>query len=80
VAIFAVEFALIGFVAGLVGTAAGTVLAWVVLTRGMEIVWTWRPLLLAGAPLATAALSVVAGIAASAGALRRRPIEVLRAE
>ncbi len=80
VAIFAVEFALIGFVAGLVGTAAGTVLAWVVLTRGMEIVWTWRPLLLAGAPLATVALSVVAGIAASAGALRRRPIEVLRAE
>jgi putative ABC transport system permease protein len=80
VAIFAVEFALIGFVAGLVGTAGGAVLAWVVLTRGMEIAWTWRPLVLAGAPLATVALSVVAGIAASAGALRRRPIEVLRAE
>jgi len=80
VAIFAVEFALIGFVAGIVGTAGGAVLAWVVLTRGMEIAWTWRPLVLAVAPLATVALSVVAGIAASAGALRRRPIEVLRAE
>ena len=80
VAIFAVEFALIGFVAGIVGTVGGAILAWAVLTRGMEIAWTWRPLLLAGAPLATVALSVVAGIAASAGALRRRPIEVLRAE
>ena len=80
VTIFAVEFALIGFVSGIVGTVGGAVLAWVVLTRGMEIAWTWRPLVLAGAPLATVALSVLAGIAASAGALRRRPIEVLRAE
>ena len=80
VAIFAVEFALTGFVAGIVGTIGGAVLAWVVLTRGMEIAWTWRPLVLAGAPLATIALSVIAGIAASAGALRRRPIEVLRGE
>jgi len=80
VAMFAVEFALIGSVAGTVGTVGGAVLAWAVLTRGMQIAWTWRPLMLAGAPLATVALSVVAGIAASAGALRRRPIEVLRAE
>jgi putative ABC transport system permease protein len=80
VTIFAVEFALIGLVAGIVGTVGGAVLAWVVLTRGMEVTWTWRPLVLAVAPLLTVALSVLAGIAASAGALRRRPIEVLRAE
>jgi putative ABC transport system permease protein len=80
VTIFAVEFALTGLVAGVVGTIGGGVLAWVVLTRGMEIAWTWRPLVLAGAPVATVALSVIAGIAASAGALRRRPIEVLRGE
>jgi len=80
VAIFAVEFALIGLVAGVIGTAGGAVLAWVVLTRGMEIGWTWRPGVLAVAPVATIALSVIAGIAASAGALRRRPIEVLRVE
>ena len=79
-AIFAVEFALSGFVAGVIGTAGGAVMAWFVLTRGMEIAWTWRPSILAGAPVATVALSVLAGIAASAGALRRRPIEVLRAE
>ena len=80
VTIFAVEFGLIGLVSGIIGTTGGAVLAWAVLTRGMEIPWTWRPVVLAGAPLATVALSVVAGIAASAGALRRRPIEALRAD
>lgn len=80
IAIFAVEFALIGAVAGLIGTAGGALLAWGVLTRVMELEWTWRPLVLAAAPLATIALSVLAGIAASSGALRRRPIESLRAE
>ena len=80
VSIFAVEFATIGLVAGTVGTVGGAVLAYVVLTRGMEIPWHWRPWTLAAAPLATVALSVISGIAASAGALRRRPIEVLRAE
>jgi len=80
VAIFAVEFALIGLVAGMIGTAGGAVLAWAVLTRTMEITWTWRPLVLAAAPFATIALSVIAGIAASIGPLRRRPIEVLRAD
>jgi len=80
IGIFAVEFAAIGLVAGIIGTAGGAVLAWGVLTRGMDLEWSWRPLVLAIAPLATALLSVLAGIAASAGALRRRPIEVLRSE
>lgn len=80
VAMFAVEFALIGFVAGVVGTVGGSVLAYFVLTRGMEIDWTWRPLVMLAAPVATIALSILAGVAASSGALRRRPIEVLRTE
>ena len=71
---------MIGLVAGVVGTAGGNVLAWAVLTRVMELPWSWRPWILVAAPLAAGALSIIAGIAASAGALRRRPIEVLRAE
>ena len=80
VAIFAVEFAVLGIVAGLIGTGGGAVLAWGVLTRGMELEWTWRPAVLAAAPFATAILAVAAGVAAGAGALRRRPIEALRAD
>jgi putative ABC transport system permease protein len=77
---FAIEYALIGFVAGLVGTAGGTVLAWGVLTRGMDLEWTWHPQVMAAAPVVTALLAIAAGLTASLGALRRRPIEVLRAE
>jgi len=78
VGVFFVEFALTGLVAGLVGTSGGCLLAWGVLTRAMELEWTWRPLVLVAAPLGTIALSVIAGIAASASALRKRPIEALR--
>jgi putative ABC transport system permease protein len=77
---FSVEFALLGLVAGLVGTVGGGVLAWAVITRGMELPWTWRPGVLLLAPLGAVLLAVAAGITASLGALRKRPIEVLRAE
>src|SRR5262249_55754829 len=66
---FAVEFALVGCVAGIVGSAGGTILAWAVLTRGMDLEWSWHPWVSSAAPLATVFLSVLAGIAASAGAL-----------
>ncbi|HEX6904943.1 MAG TPA: FtsX-like permease family protein [Thermoanaerobaculia bacterium] len=79
-AAFAVEYALIGLVAGLIGTVGGAVLAYGVVTRGFEIPWSFEPLALAVALAAAVALAVVAGLAASLRALERRPIEVLRAE
>ncbi len=78
VATFATEYALTGLVAGLIGTAGGGVLAFFVLTRGMEVSWHGSPLVLVGAVAATVLLSVASGLAASAGALRKRPVEVLR--
>ncbi|HEV7518419.1 MAG TPA: FtsX-like permease family protein, partial [Thermoanaerobaculia bacterium] len=36
---FAVEYALIGLVAGVIGTAGATVLAWAVVTQGFEMRW-----------------------------------------
>ena len=80
VAVFSVEYALIGLVAGAIGSTGGGVLAWAVLTRGMDTPWTLRPAAFAIALGATVALSVLAGIAASLGALSRRPIDVLRTE
>lgn len=79
-ATFAVEYALIGLVAGTIGTLGGTALAWGVVTRGFEIPWKFDPAILALALAASVALAVVAGLAASLRALERRPIEVLRAE
>ncbi len=80
VAVFSVEYALIGLVAGAIGAAGGGVLAWAVLTKGMDTPWRSQPAAFAIALGATVALSVLAGIAASLGALSRRPIDVLRAE
>ncbi|HEY4561913.1 MAG TPA: FtsX-like permease family protein, partial [Thermoanaerobaculia bacterium] len=79
-ATFAVEYALVGLVAGLIGAVGGTALAWGVVTRGFEIPWTFAPLNLGVALAGTILLAVVAGLAASLRALERRPIEVLRTE
>jgi putative ABC transport system permease protein len=80
VAVYAVEAVLIGLVAGLIGAVGAQVLAKEVVERGLELTWGFRPLPTALAVLAAAALSTAAGLAASARALRSRPIEVLRGE
>lgn len=79
-AAFAVEYALVGTVAGAIGAAGGTVLAWGIVTRGFEIPWRFDSFPLTVALAASVALAVAAGLAASLHALERRPIEVLRAE
>jgi putative ABC transport system permease protein len=77
---FAVEYALIGFVAGIIGTVGATVLAWAVVTQGFEMRWEFPLLPLAIAIAGSIVLTVAAGLASSARALERRPIEVLRSE
>jgi putative ABC transport system permease protein len=79
-ATFAAEYALIGLVAGGIGTLGATALAYGVVTRGFQISWQLDPLSLTVALGGTVVLAVVAGLAASYRALQRRPIEVLRAE
>jgi putative ABC transport system permease protein len=79
-ATFAVEYALIGLVAGAIGAAGAAVLAQGVVTRGFELTWSFEPGPLALAILVSIILTVLAGLAASFRALERRPIEVLRSE
>jgi putative ABC transport system permease protein len=80
VAMFAVEYALIGLVAGLIGGGAGGLLAWGVLTRMMEIEWMHRPITYVVTLLCAVALAVGAGLAASRRAMATPPVEVLRAQ
>ncbi len=77
---FAVEYGLIGLVAGVIGTVGATVLAWVVVTQGFEMRWEFPVLPLAIAIVGSIVLTIAAGLASSASALERRPIEVLRGE
>lgn len=80
VALFALEYALIGLTAAAIGTAGAGVLAWTVITRGMDLEWTSDPWRFAFALAGATALAVLAGLAASARPLAMRPIEVLRGE
>jgi putative ABC transport system permease protein len=77
-AVFAVEYALIGLVAGAIGTGGGVALAWAVTRFGLEIEWAWKLTPLAAALGMTVVLAVVAGLAASTRALAVRPLSVLR--
>lgn len=78
VAVFTVEYALVGLVAGVLGTGGGVVLAWLVTRFGFEIAWAWSPGVYALAVTTTILLSVLAGLAASTRALAVRPLAVLR--
>jgi putative ABC transport system permease protein len=80
IAIFSIEYALIGLAAGLIGTLGSHLLAWATLTRAMEVTWRWSPSYLLTGPAICMVLSVVAGIVVSWGALTKRPIEALRQE
>jgi putative ABC transport system permease protein len=80
VALFATEYALLGFTAGIIGVAGGALVAWIALTRGMELEWRTQPAAFAIAIAVAVALSVLAGAGASARALRRRPADVLRSD
>ncbi len=78
VGVFAAEYALIGLVAGIIGVTGGGIVAWVTVVRALDVEFHWPFGTFALAILAGMAVSVIAGIVASAGALRRRPIEILR--
>jgi putative ABC transport system permease protein len=77
--LFAIEFALTGLIAGLFGAAGGALLSWAFLTQVTELAADIAVGALIPASLATALLATLAGLAASARALRVRPSETLRA-
>jgi putative ABC transport system permease protein len=77
---FVIEHALLGLVAGSIGSTGGAVLAFLVVTRGFELDYQWDLVYVAVAAAVTVTLTAVTALAAGGGALRRRPMDVLRAE
>jgi putative ABC transport system permease protein len=78
--IFAVEYALLGALAGVGGTALAGGLAWAVLHFVLDIPWTWQPGTLAAGIAASTALAVLVGFLATFRLLGERPLRVLRGE
>ena len=79
-AMLAVEYGLLGTLAGAVGSFGALALGWGVSRYALDI--PWRPELqenLIGT-VATSVLIMVIGVAASADVLRRKPLAALRAE
>ncbi|MEO7794263.1 MAG: FtsX-like permease family protein [Thermoanaerobaculia bacterium] len=78
-ALFATESAIVGLLAGTIGSLAGTVLAAVVLEKGMDIPFRLEVLPPLVAIVLAALFAAAAGLAASARPLAQRPLEALRA-
>ena len=76
----AVEYALVGLLAGLLGAVGGVILAWSVLTRGMELDWAFDPSAPALAVGLSTLLTAATGLAAALPALQQRPIEILKGD
>jgi putative ABC transport system permease protein len=77
---FAVEYALLGGVAGLIGLWLGSLLSWAVLTYLFELTWSLHPSLLISGMALTVLLTVVVGFLSTYRLLGQRPLAVLRHE
>ena len=75
---FAAEYALIGLSAAAVAAVLGLSASWWLVVRELELAWSFRPLAVFGVLLAGSLLALGTGLLASAGALRRPPIDSLR--
>jgi putative ABC transport system permease protein len=79
-AMVAVEYGLLGVLAGALGAGGALGLSWVLARYLLEIEWRPAPALLSAGVLATAALVTVVGVVASIDVLLRKPLSTLRSE
>lgn len=74
------EYALVGSLAGVLGSAFAAAMSWVVCRYLMEIGWRFDWIVFCGGVLATAVLVSVVGVAASFDVLFKRPLATLRSQ
>jgi putative ABC transport system permease protein len=79
-AIFSIEFAVLGLVAGLVGLLFANLLARTLLLHALHFGYSFQPILTLAEWLTVAVLTVTAGWMASFRVLGQKPLEVLREE
>jgi putative ABC transport system permease protein len=80
VAIFSIEFAILGAVAGFMGGALATAFSRLLLTRFLDARFRFELVPNLATILLTTALAIAAGWLATLRILRQRPLEVLRDE
>jgi len=77
---FAIEFALVGGFAGLIGVALASILSWALLHFFLDLTWAFQPTVLGWGLLATIALAMVVGFLSTFRLLGEPPLAVLRQE
>jgi putative ABC transport system permease protein len=79
-AMVAVEYGVLGTLAGLLGAAGAVALSWAVTTRLLEMDWAWTPHIAAIGVAATALVVLAVGLAASLDVIVKKPLGSLRGE
>jgi putative ABC transport system permease protein len=77
---FAVEYALLGAIGGLLGSGLASALSWAVLTTLFDLTWTLQPKILLAGVSATVALTMIVGFLSTFRILGQPPLTVLRHE
>ncbi|MBX6328037.1 MAG: FtsX-like permease family protein [Pseudolabrys sp.] len=78
VGLYALEYAMLGGLAALFGTASGSLAGWVIVTKLMHLPYVWLPRPAAAAAAAAVALTLAMGLVGTFAALRHKPASVLR--
>jgi putative ABC transport system permease protein len=76
----ALEYGVLGLVAGAVGSVAAIALTWYVSRHALDIHWSPFPSISLAGMAVTTSLVCIVGLLASADILRRRPLATLRSE
>ena len=77
---FAVEYALLGAIGGLLGSGLASALSWAVLATVFDLSWSLQPPVLVAGCLATIALTMLVGFLSTYRILGQPPLSVLRHE
>ncbi len=75
---YALEYLLIGLATSIVGVAAGSLAAYMVMTQVMNLSFAWLPLPALTATLGATVLTIVFGLIGTFSALGQKPAAVLR--
>jgi len=79
-AVYALEFAALGLLTALVALGIGTACAYLVVTEVMQLSWGFLPGVALAVALGATVLTLSFGLAGTFGALRQRPLGLLRNE
>ncbi len=77
---FALEFAVVGALAGVIGVVLASALSWAILYFFLDLPWVWQPAVMIQGLAATVGLAVIVGFMSTWRVLGQPPLAVLRRE